>query len=156
MLDLPKGSKKCICIPKAIFKDKNFIKRCVVGIIDTDFTISPNLCLHGSLTCLNVVNQLQEIFDSMDIKYSLNMRNNVGYFRIRKESSIKIIRDWGLHNPKHLSRYFLNVKYRKSLAFTSTNERLEVLNGKMNFDELEIISEERRRKIRRPGSEISP
>ncbi|MBS3098099.1 hypothetical protein J4209_04870 [Candidatus Woesearchaeota archaeon] len=146
ILNLPKGPKNNISIPNVLFNNQEFIKRCAVGIIDTDFTISPNLSIQGSLTSLNIINQLHEIFKDTDIMHSLNIKNEVGYIRIHKKSSIRIIKEWGLHNPKHLSKYHLHIKYGKSPTFTKTNERLTVLNGKMEFEELNRISEERRNK----------
>ena len=155
VLNLPVGPKANISIPAVIFNNQEFIKRCVVGIIDTDFTISPNLSIQGSLTSLNVINQLHDIFIDAGIGHSLNIKNKVGYIRIHKESSIKIIKEWCLHNPKHLSKYYLHIRYGKSPTFTTTNERLDVLDGKMEFEELKRLSEERRNKKSAPDQNSS-
>ena len=145
ILHLPNGSKKNISIPDIILKNEDLMKRCIVGIMDTDFTLSHNLCLHGSLTNHKIVDQLVDFFDCADIGYSVNKSDAVGYFRIRKESSAKIIEEWQLHNPKHLSKYHLTLKYKEFLTFTHTHERLAVLNGNMTFDELMSLSKERRK-----------
>lgn len=144
ILKFPIGNKIDIEIPKQVFNRLEFQKRCIVGILDTDFNFERTGMISGSLTNLRVIKQMCCIFDRLKIKYNCGYRENYGKIRIRKESSIKIIEEWGLHNPKHLSKYFLLKEYNRYFPFTTTTERLAVLGNELDIEELEKIGEKRK------------
>ena len=149
------GSKEDISIPEEILKNEFLVKRCIAGIIDTDFTLDPCLNIQGSLTSLKVINQIHHIFNKLGIEHSLNVKNKVGYIRIHKHSSVDIIKNWKLYNHKHLSKYFLHLKYGESPTFTTTNERLSALQGVKNFQYLKRISKQRRKEKKAPRTRQS-
>jgi len=144
ILGLPIGSKKDIKIPLQILKNNDFQKRCIIGIIDTDFHITENMSISGKLNNLFVVKQMKKILDKNNIPNKLSIYSDYGRFYIKKEGAIKIIQEWKLKNQKHLSKYYLFEEYHKFLPFTTTPERLAVLSGKLNIKELEEISKKRR------------
>ena len=56
---------------------------------------------------------------------------------------MKIITEWSLKNPKHLSKYKVFEEFKKYLPYTTTPERLALLNGKLYLKDLEKISKKR-------------
>jgi len=145
ILKLPLGKKRGIKIPKEILSNNKFAKRCVVGIIDTDFSITSSLSITGKLHSLHLVKQLAEIFNKNDISHTLRMYKDYGRFYIRKEGAIKIIREWKLKNQKHLSKYYLFKEFKKFLPYSTTPERFLVLEGKLDVEKLEKICNKRKR-----------
>jgi len=150
ILGLPVGKKRDIKIPKVILENNKFAKRCVVGIIDTDFSITSSLSITGKLHSLFVIKQLSKIFDENNIPYTLKVYQDYGRFYIREEGAIKIIKEWKLRNPKHLSKFDLFKEFRKVIPYSTTPERLAVLEGKLNIKELEKICKKRERPRKRP------
>ncbi len=146
ILKLPIGPKTNIKIPKQILKNINFQKRCVVGIIDTDFNVDYLSRINGSLTNLYTIKQMCNILKENKIHYKNYFKGNYGRIIINKESSIKIYKEWQLKNQKHITKFKLKKEFNKFLPFTTTIERLAVLNGKLDIKNLERLSE-RRRKI---------
>jgi hypothetical protein len=144
ILGLPVGSKKGIKIPKEILKDSEFQKRCVVGIIDTDFSITKSLAITGKLHSLNIIRDMKKIFDKNKIDYVVTIYKEYGRFYIKKESAIRIIEEWKLKNQKHLSKYNLLKKFNKFIPYSTTPERLAVLDEKLGINELEVICKKRR------------
>ena len=67
-----------------------------------------------------------------------------GRFYIKKESAIKIIEEWDLKNQKHLSKYNLFKEFNRFIPYSTTPERLAVLEGKLDINELEEICKKRR------------
>jgi len=145
ILKLPLGKKRDIKIPKEILSNNKFAKRCVVGIIDTDFSITSSLSITGKLHSLHLVKQLAEIFNKNDIFHTLRMYKDYGRFYIRKEGAIKIIEEWKLRNPKHISKYLLLKKFKKFIPYSTTKERLAVLDKKLDIKKLEKICNKRKR-----------
>ncbi len=144
ILGLPVGNKKNIKIPELIMKKKNLARRCAVGIIDTDFSIADYLAITGKLNSLFVVEQLAKIFTDNNIPFKLTKYKKYGRFYIRKEGAMKIIEKWKLKNPKHTSKYLLYKKFGDTFPFSTTSERMDVINGKMNIKELQNICNKRR------------
>lgn len=143
ILDLPIGNKTSIRIPKQILKDKKFQKRCVVGILDTDFNISSSLAITGKMNNLYVIKDMQKILKENNIPHKCRMYNKYGRFYIRKKGSIKIIEEWKLNNVKHTSKYNVVKEFGKFIPFSTTPERLAVLAGKLNIEDLEKICKKR-------------
>ena len=148
LLSLPTGPKKNIKIPKQILKNKELQKRCIVGIIDTDFNITKTLSITGKMNNLLVIKDMHKILKNNNVPHIVRFYNKYGRFYIRKEGAIKIIEDWKLNNIKHLSKYEILRKFGKFISFSTTPERLAVLEGKLDLKELEKICEKRRVSVR--------
>lgn len=148
ILNLPIGSKKNIRIPGEILKNKEFQKRCVVGIIDTDFNLTSSLAISGKMNNLFVTKAMTNILTISDIRHIYREYENYARFYINKESAAKIIEEWGLRNQKHLSKYRLYKEFKDFIPFSTTPERLAVLNGKLDIKELKKIAERRRVSVR--------
>jgi len=145
ILKLPIGPKYNIKIPSKILEDKELSKRCLVGIFDTDFTLNDNVNIVGTLTSIKVIKQMHKILTALNIKHSLLFKKNFGKIRISKEGSIKILEEWQLNNPKHTSKYDLWKEFNKFIPFSRTEERLAVISGKLNFNDLKRICNKRKK-----------
>ena len=144
ILKLPLGPKTNIKIPKEILRNKKLKKKCVTGIIDTDFNITNHLAITGKLTCLSVVKEICNILKENKIPHICRIYQKYGRFYIRQEGAIKIIENWGLSNQKHISKYQIWKEFKKFIPFTTTTERLAVLNNKLNIEDLKKISKKRK------------
>lgn len=144
ILNLPVGPKANIKIPKGILKEKGLEKKCMVGIIDTDFNLTNSLAITGKLTSLFVVKDMCGILERNKIPYICRREKNYGRFYIRQKGAIKIIEEWGLNNQKHTSKYLIWKEFKKFIPFTTTTERLAVLNGNLDIEDLEKISKKRK------------
>ncbi len=143
ILGLPIGSKRNITIPKEILKNDEFKRRFVVGIIDTDFSITKSLAITGKLHSLKLVKQISNILEENQITHILNIYEDYGRFYINKQGAIRIIKDWKLNNSKHLSKYLLLRDFKKFVPYSTTTERFAVLEGKLEIDQLEEICKKR-------------
>lgn len=144
ILNLPIGSKVNIKIPKGILKNKELERKCIVGIIDTDFNLTSSLAITGKLNNLFVVKEMCNILERNKILFICRRYKNYGRFYIRQKGAIKIIEDWGLNNQKHISKYLIWKEFKKFIPFTTTTERLAVLNDKLDIENLERISKKRK------------
>ncbi len=144
ILKLPIGKKSNIEIPKEILKNKEFVKKCVAGIIDTDFSVTSSLAITGKLASLKLVKQISNILNNEEISHILKIYKNYGRFYINKKGALKIIKEWKLKNPKHTSKYFLLQKFKKFIPYSTTRERLAILEGKLDIKKLEEICKKRK------------
>ncbi len=144
ILNLPIGSKTNIKIPKGVFKEKELEQKCMVGIIDTDFNLTNSLAITGKLTNLYVVKDMCCILKRNKIPFIYRREKNYGRFYIRQKGAIKIIEECGLNNQKHISKYLIWKEFKRFIPFTTTTERLAVLNGKLDIEDLERISKKRK------------
>jgi hypothetical protein len=142
-LKLVIGPKKNIQIPPVIMHDEEFQRRCISGIIDTDFSITSSLAITGKLHSLFVAKEMHKIFEEQNIKHIFQQYQEYGRFYIGKEMAEKIILYWGLHNQKHLSKYNMFKEFGKFIPFSTTPERLAVLSGKLTIEDLERICKKR-------------
>jgi hypothetical protein len=85
-----------------------------------------------------------DILKRNKIPYICRREKNYGRFYIRQKGAIKIIEEWGLNNQKHTSKYLIWKEFKKFIPFTTTIERLAVLNGKLDIEDLERISKKRK------------
>jgi len=143
ILGLIIGKKTNIKIPKQILKNNEFQKKCVVGIIDTDFNITSSLSITGKLNNLLVIKEMKNILDKNKIPNILRLYQNYGRFYIRKEGALKIIEEWKLKNQKHLSKFTLFKEFKKFIPYSTTPERLAVLGGRLDIKKLEEICKKR-------------
>jgi len=148
ILSLPIGSKKDLRIPGSILRNDEFSKRCIVGITDTDFSVTSSLSITGKLTSLYVVKEMHNMLIKYGIPCTCKFYTDYGRFHIQKEGALKIFREWGLKNKKHTSKFMLMEEYAKYLPYTTTNERLAVLRGKLNIENLERVSEKRKASVK--------
>lgn len=142
-LGLPVGSKLTIKIPKLILGSKKFQINCMVGIIDTDFSITENMAISGKLNSLLVIKEMDKILSANNIPHKLGLYQDYGRFYIKKEGALKIIEEWGLKNQKHLSKYKIFKEFKTFIPFTNTSERLAVLDGKIDINALVNLSKQR-------------
>ena len=147
ILKFPIGPKTNILIPKTICGNKEFEKRCLCGIFDTDFTLDNMMILKGRMASKKLLKQICKILSKHKINYGYKDYNNYGYIRIIKDSSLKILDEWKLNNEKHTSKYSIWKEVKKYFPFTSTPERLAFLDNKLNLDDLEKITETRRKEL---------
>lgn len=140
-LGLPLGEKKNMKIPKEIKENEEFLKRFIRGIFDTD----------GSLTFLREVDKIPtipeitlaspdrifmaEVADALsklgfDISQS---KRKVPHIAIQGEESVSLfLKEIGLRNLKHLSKWFIYKHYGYSPIHTDLLTRLLILAGKIN------------------------
>lgn len=144
-LNLPIGKKNPIFIPKHIEKDNELAKRCLIGIFDTDFTINDDLALVGNLSCKQLLIQINKILNTSKIRNTFKWCNSYGRIRILKEDTAKIVKEWRLNNIKHTSKFDLVKEYKKHIPYSTTAERLAVLQGAIEFEELQGICKKRKR-----------
>jgi len=144
ILKLPIGSKKEIKIPEQILKNKYFMKRCIAGIIDTDFSITSSLAISGKINNLFVAKEIHNFFKKENINHVCKDHKNYIRFYIPKKEAIKIIKKWKLNNIKHLSKYEIHKKFGVFIPYTTTSERFDLLEEKINLKQLKKISKERK------------
>ena len=144
VLGLPVGSKKEIEIPNAVCEDDSFAIRCLVGIMDTDFSYTQSGSIVGKLTSLNVISQMISILERLRIKFISRIFDTFGEIRIQPGDSFHVIEDWEFHNEKHVSKHHLLKETGEYIPFTHTEERLAVLDGRLSIDALEKISKLRK------------
>ncbi len=145
ILRFPIGSKVDILIPKQVIGTKNFERRCLCGIFDTDFTLDNYAILKGRMASFKLMKQMCNLLSKQGVKYKYKKYEGYGYIRILQESTLKILEEWGLNNQKHVSKYQIWKETNKYFPFTSTTERLAFLEGKLGLGDLEDISEKRRK-----------
>ncbi len=144
ILELPIGPKTEIKIPKKILGDKELQKSCMAGIIDTDFSLTQCLAITGKLNSLFITKEMHKILDENNISHKYKLYNEYGRFYIQREGAIKIIEEWKLNNVKHLSKYRMLNEFGKFIPFSTTPERLAVLEGKLDIKELEKVCVKRK------------
>lgn len=144
ILGLPSGSKKYASIPLAILQNNELSKRCLVGIFDTDFNITEHLAISGKIHSINVTRQIHEILLRNNIKHIYKEYEDYGRFYISKNYAKIIVKEWEMHNLKHLTKFEVFEKFGKFIPFTTTPERISLLNGSLSLEELEKISEKRK------------
>lgn len=150
-LKLPIGSKKDIKIPNLILKNNDFMKKCISGIIDTDFNITSSLAISGKINNLFVAKEMHLIFNKNNIDHVYRLYDKYARFYIPKKGAKNILTDWKLDNPKHISKFLVFEEFKKFIPFTTTTERLALLDGKIDINELEKISEKRKINLSHPN-----
>lgn len=143
ILNLPIGNKNNIEMPKQIFESEEFEKRCLIGLIDTDFNITSSMAITGKLNSIKLVKQICRILNKNNIKHTCQIYDSYGRFYINQIGARKIIEEWKLKNPKHISKCQIWTEFKKFLPFTTTTERIAVLENRLQFEDLEKISKKR-------------
>ena len=93
---------------------------------------------------------MHEVLDKNGIKHIYRVYDDYARFYIPKNFASIIVKDWGMHNKKHLSKFEVFEKFGKLIPFTSTSERISLLSGKLSLEDLEKISIIRRKNIKNP------
>lgn len=145
VLGLPIGSKKNIEIPSVILENHEFSKRCLCGIFDTDFNITSSLAISGKIHGIKVVKQIHEILVKNNIKHIFKLYPEYGRFYIPQKEAKVIVYGWGMNNLKHLTKFQVFDKFGIFIPFTTTSERIDLLNNKISLKELQNISVSRRK-----------
>ena len=153
ILKLPSGSKKIIKIPKEILKNNDLSKKCIRGLIDTDFSVTSSLAISGKINNLFAAKQMHEILKKNKIKHIYQLYDEYARFYINKTKAIEIIKNWNLNNIKHVSKYQVFEKFGKYIPYTTTPERLLLISGKLDVNDLEKISEKRKKQTIPAGLE---
>lgn len=152
ILGLPFGDKRDARISDIIFKNNEFAKKCLVGIFDTDFHITEALSMSGKLHSLDLAKQIHLILKRNEIDHIYRLYGTYARFYIPKKFTAVIVKQWGMHNLKHLSKFDVFEKFGVSILFSTTQERLDLLEGKVKLENLQAICNRRRlRKTTRPG-----
>lgn len=144
ILGLPIGPKVNALIPKIIFDNNKLTKRCLVGIFDTDFHITSSLSMSGKLSSLRLTEQIHEVLVRNGIRHVYKKYPGYARFYIPQKESKIIAKGWGMHNPKHLSKFDVFDKFNVYIPFSSTQERLDLLNGKISLQAVKTLSNNRR------------
>lgn len=139
ILKLPIGTKKEITIPSAILGNSDFEKRCIAGIIDTDFSITSNIAISGKMNNLFVTREMSKILKINNISHSYKEYSDYARFYIPKDNTQIIVNEWGLNNPKHVSKFRLFEEFNTFLPFSTTEERLGAISGKIDVNDLKKI-----------------
>ncbi len=140
ILGLPVGNKKMARIPKQILRNNEFSKKCLIGIFDTDFNITSSLSISGKLHSLILAEQIHKILNQNNILHVFRKYTNYTRFYIPKKYALIIAKEWHLHNLKHLSKFDVFNKFGIFIPFSTTQERLDLLNGDISLKELIKIS----------------
>ena len=143
---MPYGSKKDIQIPQEIIDNNQWSKRCLCGIFDTDFHITSNLSISGKIHSVKVAEQIHKILTRNNIQHVFRSYPHYGRFYIPKNEAFKIVFDWKMNNIKHLTKFEVFNKFKLYLPFTTTSERLHLLDGRIDLEYLEKIGKYRKNK----------
>lgn len=143
VLKLPVGNKINAKIPKEIFEDRVFSQKFVCGMIDTDFTVTKDMQIRGSLVSLNIIEGMSKILNTLHMSHYVRINNGVGYMTINKPAALELLE--AVKNPKHTSKYLLWQRHHQYFPFTSTVERLAVLENIMPFEHLLKLGEKRKK-----------
>jgi len=145
LLGLPIGDKKNAQIPSIILKNNEFAKRCLVGIFDTDFHITEVLSISGKLHSLKLAEQVHNILERNKIKHIYRVYKDYARFYVSKKDSEFIVKKWQMHNQKHLSKFEVFEKFNVFIPFSRTQERLDLLSGKISIKYLKNVCNKRRK-----------
>lgn len=148
ILGLPLGSKKNAKIPEVILKDNELAKKCLVGIFDTDFSITDALSISGKLHSLELAEQIHLVLNRNGIDHVYRKYLDYSRFYIPKKSALIIAKEWGMHNPKHLSKLQVFERFKTFIPYSLTKERLDLLEGKISLEKLSRVCEKRRALIK--------
>ena len=58
-------------------------------------------------------------------------------FTFQKKQAEKIVFGWKLNNLKHISKFEVSRKFNKFIPFSTTQERLDLLDDKIKLEDLE-------------------
>src|SRR3989338_6120845 len=153
ILDLPMGPKtQRLTIPNIIKKDNFLLSRCIRGIFDTDFYLGiyrgrPHF--QTQITAPLVIKSIKSYISKEGID-NIKIKNGMLFFG-GPENARAFFRIIGSSNPHNISKYRIWEEYGKCPYYSTCSERLDVINGKRDFSELEKIEKERRKKRPRAG-----
>ncbi|MFH1592884.1 MAG: hypothetical protein ABIB47_05970 [Candidatus Woesearchaeota archaeon] len=154
VLRLPTGPKNNIKIPEIIEKDNELMKRCIVGVIDTDFGVNSSMMIKGGTKSNRLFKQIVLFLKKNKLKFSSKKYPEYNRIFITKDSSIKIIEEWSLHNQKHLSKYLVYKEFKKYIPFSTTEERLAIIDSRLGIEDLEKICFRRAQEKKRLGKDF--
>tara|TARA_Y100000310_G_C20701809_1_gene830651 strand:- start:5198 stop:5929 length:732 start_codon:yes stop_codon:yes gene_type:complete len=128
-LGLPMGKKINIIIPKWIFKEKEFIKKCVRGIVDTDGSLrfrkpfKSKIHSYPSLKVSNNSEPLIQQINNIFLDFGLTPSINIEGIKIRRPNKLYNV---NLNGVKNLEKYikifgFSNYKHFKKYLFWKKN-----------------------------------
>jgi hypothetical protein len=147
VLGLPYGGKREAFIPEIMVNNDILAKRCLVGIFDTDFHVTSVLSISGKLHSLKLAEQVHQVLNRNNINHVYRKYKDYSRFYIPKDFAVIIVKKWSMHNKKHLSKFAVYEKFGVSIPFTTTQERLDLLDGKVSLERLRGLSKNRRRRI---------
>ncbi len=153
VVGLPIGPKDAIKIPKVCLENKAFIKSCIRGIMDTDFSITFKKKSHkyhyypviiADLKSKDLVKQLEILLKDIGFiphtEYNyreLDKRSgktNIKNF-IYLNGKSNLVRWWKeiiSNNPKHRTKYLIWEKYGFCPPRITLEDRLAILKGSVN------------------------
>lgn len=148
-LQLPVGEKVTIRVPKSILANREFIKSCLRGMLDTDgsLDVSRKNSLHMTLSTFSkpLFNDLKDIFAMLNFKYAYHKKDAKSLeFSLDTKNSLRYLEEIKSHNISIISKYGVWKEFGYCPFRIHTEERLAVLKGKIDFATLENLSEKRK------------
>lgn len=145
-LDLPIGEKcKTVSISRRI-KESDFSMECLRGVFDTDGHLLADKDGYISLSIFTASEKLlidiREILTKFGFKFGGHKSSC--RTRLHKESTIRFLEEVGLHSIKHMSKFIMWKEFGFSPTFSHSEERLAVIRGDLELEELLKISERRK------------
>ena len=95
---------------------------------------------------------MHNVLERNKIKHIYHVYKDYARFYIPKKFAKIIVKNWGMHNLKHLSKFEVFEKFGVFIPYSSTEERLSLLVGKISVGELNNISNLRKIKIKEQRS----
>lgn len=157
VLKLPFGKQKArnAFIPEFLFTSKEFLASFLRGLADSDFTLTfkkkhKNFhyypIIKAGFASEKLINDISKALNILGFEYDaqLNVKINLNG-KVFKRNEIYIcgknnLKKWmkiiGFSNPKHLTKYFIWRKFGFCPPNTTLNQRLLVLNDKMNISKI--------------------
>ncbi|MEK6912343.1 MAG: LAGLIDADG family homing endonuclease [Nanoarchaeota archaeon] len=127
-------------IPQKIFRNINFAKACLRGLIDTDGSVSrrgrngSQFCIQFTSHNKKLLGQVKKINKRLKI---FTFGDETGTGTNKWENIVKYFQIVGSSNPKHIVRFLLRkegrVIYRDELSFYFKQERFKDLNLPFNL-----------------------
>ena len=102
------------------------------------------MSISGKLHSLKLAKQVHEILEANNIKHVYRVYSDYARFYIQKKYAEIIVKKWGMHNKKHLSKFEIFEKFKVFIPFSTTQERIDLLNGILSMDKLISLSNNRR------------
>jgi hypothetical protein len=140
-LGLPLGEKRNMKIPKEIKENEEFLKRFIRGVFDTDGSLTftrerdkiptiPEVVLASPDSLF--ISEIADALSKLGFDFSQG-KGRVPQLAIQGEENVGLfLKEIGLRNLKHLSKWFIYEHYGYCPIHTDLLTRLLILEGKIN------------------------
>lgn len=162
ILKLPLGTKNSIAVPEIIIKFPKFWKEFLIGLIDTDFSLTFKKrsreehyypVMHLGCNSKPLVEQVNEILKKFDINSDTQFneerydkRTGKTYvthslYINGKKNFNKYAGVIGFNNPVHITKYEIWKTFGFCPPRTTLEQRLKILNGELSLDDLASVAQ---------------